>query len=375
MEIFKKSCKLNVKNISYLSLVMMFLIFSANSCEEVEEKDIKTAAYWTSPIMNIEQAKRLAIHDVVIVDMENMVNNRNSLKTLKGMNPNLKLVCYSNPMEFFLPMVPNRPIQRNWYNEVVNYPNWFLRTSNGRPAEFWPGMVMMNLSSMCPEYSGLNYGRWMADKLLQDVLSDPLWDGYFLDNGGGNISWLYEGKGTQLDINGNQMANSAQEIDYAWSQGIESFLARIRQVRGSNFIITANKGSVEMLNVLDGRMFEHFPNDYLGSKVNHGWNQSMTNAQRMIDRGSKYVFFQAQSAASLEFVLASSMLLDNVYFMLGQDNVSDHNIYRAKIGKPLGSFQEIDGTYFRRFTNGRVEVRPQIKWAKIEIHSSPLAQN
>ncbi|MBN2854565.1 hypothetical protein JXK06_03495 [Patescibacteria group bacterium] len=182
-------------------MIIIFFIFSAQSCEQVEQKDIKSASYWTSPIMNVEQAKKLAEHEVLIVDMENMINNKASLKLLKSLNPNIKLLAYTNPMEFFSPMPANRPIQRKWFQQVQAYPNWFLKTGNGSQAIFWPKMVMMNLSSLCPKYEIEIYGRksmmtysdWISHKILTEVISDLTWDGYFMDNSGGGYCLALSG--------------------------------------------------------------------------------------------------------------------------------------------------------------------------------------
>ncbi len=358
--------------------VVLFFLFSANSCESIEGNKIKSAAYWTSPVMNLEQAKSLAQHQVLIVDMENIINNKHVLKALKSMNPDIKLLAYSNPIEFYDPAILNRPIQRKWLSEAQGYPDWFLRTGNNDPAVYWSNMVMMNISALCPKYEINVFGRkvlmtysdWMADKLLKEVLSDPIWDGYFMDNSGGNISWVYQGKAYQLDINGDGLSDPAYLIDNVWSQGIRNFLSKIREKRGKEFIMVGNKGSVEFMDLLDGKMFEAWPNDYLGSTQNRGWNQCMENALAMEALGAKYIFFQASNASRLEFTLASALLLDNVYVILGQDNISIPPVFRAKVGKPSGPFVKADYVYYRDFENGSVEVRPEDNWAKITIFSN-----
>ncbi|NCN22336.1 hypothetical protein GW934_02465 [Candidatus Falkowbacteria bacterium] len=363
-------------------VVIMFLIFSANSCKKVGPREMKSSAYWTSPIMNVAQAKKLSQHQVLIIDMENMVNNRPVLELLKTLNPEIKLIAYSNPIEFFLPVIPNRRIQSKWLSQAMNYPNWFLKTGNGEQAIFWRKMVMMNLSSTCPKYEieidgkkvKMNYSEWIAYKTNDEVLSDPIWNGHFMDNSGGNISWVYENKPFQFDINNDGRSNSAIEIDNAWSAGVRKFLKAIRDERGKDFIIIGNKGSVEFMDILDGKFFEDWPNDYLGSKENEGWNQSMENAMKMEALEKKYIFFQMKPPTDFQFTLASSLLLDNVYVVVGQDNDMVSPIFKAKLGKPLGPYGKEGNIYSRNYEHAKIIVRPTTKSAKIEIFNQSLAK-
>ncbi|MBN2854564.1 hypothetical protein JXK06_03490 [Patescibacteria group bacterium] len=184
---------------------------------------------------------------------------------------------------------------------------------------------------------------------------------------GGDIAWLYQDKSYQLDIDNDGLADSAFKIDQAWSQGIENVFNEIRRKRASHFIMVGNKGSLEFNDLLNGKFFEAWPNDYLGSKENWGWNQCMENAMKMEYLGAKYIFFQVANPAYLEFAVASALLLDNVYVVVGQDNDKMYPILKTKIGKPLGPFIEADYVYYRDYEHGSVEVRPSDRWARINI--------
>ncbi|MDD2584277.1 MAG: putative glycoside hydrolase [Bacteroidales bacterium] len=346
---------------AYLAFIILYLISSANSCERQQgaKREIKTACYWTSPIMAKEQARELSKFSLVIVDMENMVNNKASLRLIKRLNPEIKLICYSNPMEFFVPMIPGRSIQKRWYQEALDYPRWTLKRDDGGEAIFWIDMTMMNLSSLCPSYNEINYPKWMADKLLNEVLDDPIWDGYFLDNGGGNISWLYSSSYSQLDIDDDGKKDGSMKIDEAWYQGIHSFLKIIRDKKGPEFILMANKGSMDFMDLLDGRLFENWVNDYLGSKVNGGWDQCFENAKRMENEfGAKYTIFQVRQSSELEYALASAALLDHVYVAVGQDNYRSYPAFDLMPGQALGPYWQVGDTYYRKFENFKVVVRP-----------------
>jgi len=344
----------------------------ANTCENVDNPRIKTAAYWTAPTMGIEQAKVLARHDLLIVDMENMINSYSSLKLLKALNTDLKLICYSNPMEFYKPMTANRPLQYRYLKEVEeNYHDWFLKDLDGNNVVYWNGMIMMNLSSACPRYPLVgNYGKWMAHNIIKDVLSNAIWDGYFMDNGGGNISWI----NPRMDINNSRLTSSTSYIDKSWYEGLEDFLQEIDYQMGSSFILLANKGSLDFVDILDGRMFENFPNDYLGSTKDFGWHQSMENSQTMSSYGLKYNIFTVKKE-DVEFGLASALLLDDVYVAIEQDYAGFPKILETDLGKPLGPYQKDGQAFVRFFQNGKVVVVPNLRLGELYLSSEKLARN
>lgn len=373
----RKFIKKKRNQLSLLFAFVFIIWLLAHLFYDVDKsKEIKTGAYWTAPVMDEGQVEMLAKHDLLIIDIENMTNNRRSFKLLKEFNPDIKLICYSNPMEFWFPMVDSRPIQRRWLGEISNFPAWFLKAGDGSQGVFWDQMIMMNLSSTCPKYNGKTYTDWMAEKLLKEVLKDDdIWDGYFMDNGGGNISWVQDGKAFQFDIDGDGVSDDPAYIDRAWYEGVHGFLKKIRKAKGKDFIILANKGSVEMMDVLDGRMFENFPNDYLGSTENFGWNQSMANAKKMIKEGAKYTIFKVHSENEINLGLASANLLDDVYFMVGQDNPRYYPIFDSNLGEALTDLDTFENSlFYREFENARIVVNPAEKSGQISFKAKTLSQ-
>jgi len=344
--------------------IIRLLLLSSLFCS-ASFSGIKTAAYWTCPIMSMKQAETLSKYDLAIVDLENMRNNRQALARMKVLNPEVKLICYSNPIEIFSSAMSRRSLQNEW-SELLNkhYPFWLLETDRGNSAVFYPGMRLVNISSACPQVKGQNYGDWMASFLLQNVLSDTIWDGYFMDNGGGNISWTRDGKSAKIDIFNSSMAVVDPLTDESWSEGVHNFLKKIRMAKGKKFIILANKGSVEFMDVLDGRMFEGFPCDYLGDdKRDGGWWQSMKNAVRT----GKYTIFQAGKDS--EFVLASALLID-AYTAVGQDNENyPADLFQDELGQAIGRMEIlVGGICQRRFQNGYVTVIPSRREGKITLY-------
>lgn len=350
-----------MKKLVYLIFVLVLSIFSIKTENKAEERvsgqywpAIKTARYWTSPIIREYQIKYLAETDILIVDVENMFNNYSYLKRIKELNPDLILLCYTNPMEIWVTKYSNRPWQNSVIQEIVdNRQDWLLKknTKQGRDfTTFWPNMVMINMSASCPRINWRRYSSWMARKLNREVLSDSIWDGYFMDNATPNISWVAP---SSIDINNNGQADDDQYIDRSWEKGVRRFLRRIRRANGNDFIIIGNKGDHSFLDILDGKMFENFPNNWLGDTWANGFKQSINNAKNGLE---KNIFTINPSEA--KFGLTSALLLDNIYLALGQDFYYSPEILSIDLGDPLDKYQREGDIFFREFQKGKVYVFP-----------------
>ena len=354
--------------------------------EKIEPYPVQTAVYWTSPVMYAVDVPALARHDLVIADLENAHNNRASLLQLKRLNPNLKLLAYSNPMEIWKTRYSSRPWQNQVIDEIItNRSQWLLKTVildsvNGNYqdyAVFWQGMVMLNFSSTCPKIKGETYSEWMAKKISQEILSDPIWDGYFQDNGTVNISWVYPEARQKIDIDGDGRPDSDEFIDEKWKEGIENYLSIIQRklepktsmmafLAGANkpvkedFLIITNKGDTNLLQFVDGKFFEWFPNDYLGDKWAGGWQQCINNAKIT----GPLTVFQVDRA-NIDFGLASSLLFDNIYFAISQDDAGVFPQLYLDLGNPVGPAQKIGTIFIRQFQNYVVRVDPLNRLGKI----------
>lgn len=327
----------------------------------------KVAVYWTSPTMSLDEADSLARFHLVIADMENIVNNRESLVELKKLNPKVKLLCYSNPMEFFEEriLVINRPLQKKAYDEVSdNRAGYWLNQPSGKPVVFWNGMKMLNLSTMCPVVEGENYGQFISRFLLQEVLQDKIWDGYFMDNSGGNISWVGSfARNHGIDADNDGTLDDPAALDSSWYEGVCEFLQTIRKAKGNKFIIIGNKGSLDYLeySLLNGKMFEEFPNSYLGGKEADGWYKCEENYSQT---GPYSIIHAKHDKEHRLFVLASALMGDG-YFAYSQDFFRYYPEYGHDLGKPLGPAEYKNGCCERKFSNAIVRVWPEEKRAEI----------
>lgn len=316
------------------------------------QAQIKSAVYWTAPTMPAGMAEKLSCNDLLIVDYENLVNNKGELEKIKELNPKIKLLIYSNPMEVWDTAKPNRPLANDLLKQL---PVVFrLKQANGKPVVFWQGMKMMNLSVHCPKVNGQNYLEYYAEWLLK-ILADSLINGYFQDNGTSTVSWT----NNKIDADNNGATDTAAVLDTAWKIGVTNFLNIIRKAKGDSFIIITNKGEKTFFSFNNGVMFEKFPNNYLGDNRAFGWYRCIENAEQ----AGKYTIFQVDFK-NLEFGLASSLLLDNVYFALGQ-NMQIPKEYIFPIGKPLGKMYQSGNIYCRDYQYIKIEVDPEKKIGRL----------
>jgi len=375
-QLFKGIVFILVFNFGWASVIAVFGLAPTDSQGPYP---VKTSSYWTKPTMSLGEAKNLAKHDVLIVDLENKFNNYQVLVELKRLNPQLKLFCYSNPMEIYTVKYSDRPWQNKVIDEIVDSKNaWLLKTITpvkyegffarlwafitGKPkkkegyAKFWTGMLMLNMSSSCPKIDGVTYSEWMGKKLNHEILQDTIWNGYFQDNGTGNISWTQPGI---IDIDGDQDADKDLRVDRLWKEGMTNFIRAIKRAHPNLAIIT-NKGSLDFLDLVNGKWFEHFPNDYLGDKWADGWRQCVENAKKM----GNYTVFQG-NRSNINFILASALLLDNVYLAISQDDAGFFSELMFDPGQPLGPSQKKGGIYYREYEYAQIMVDPLKKIGEI----------
>ncbi len=335
-----------MKNIILILIILTVIVTSTKA-------QAKYATYWLAPTMTENMAEKLSRDSLLIIDYENLVNNHKTIEEIKRLNPRIKILIYSNSMETWDKGMNDRPWVNNLRTQMPAA--FFLKQANGKPVVFWPGMTMMNMSSNCPRVNGKNYNEYYAEWLLENPLSDPLADGSFSDNGTSSASFINR----LIDSDNNHLADSPSALDVAWKTGMTEFLKLIRKAKGKDFIIVTNKGEKGFFFLTNGAMFEKFPNNYLGSTRAGGWYQCMENARH----AGPYAIFQVDYK-NLEFGLASSLLLDNVYIAAGH-NMPVPETFRIATGKPLGNMYKKGSLYCRDYELVRVEVSPENKTGRL----------
>lgn len=356
------------------SLVISFLILFATV---VDAMAIEKAIYWTSPVMDPMVVAEVAKFDLVIADLENWVNNPESLKALKRLNPKLKLIMYANPMELYHRPMDNRKIGWQLYNMVKEppYDKWWLKTTMGENIVFYKQLPlwMMNLSTDCPKVNGQTWSQYFARFLTEKMfVHEPRPDGFFGDNPTCYIGWinneLLKPKNGLIDSNRDGVADKGDVLDKNWCDGQKEFYSIILKAMGKRFLVITNKGELNLMQpikLVNGIMFEEFPNNYLGDKMAGGWYQCLEN---YLEAGNQSIIHSKWPAdpEHFRFVFYSAMLGDG-YFMAGHSNRNWYAEYdeSKKLGKPVGEVAKTSQYWFRGFENGILAVWPMSR--KVEI--------
>jgi len=357
-----------MKNV-YLIVTILFL----SACSSVNYP--KLAVYGTSPTLHPAVVRNMAKYNLVILDFENWTNNAKSIIALKKKNKNIKILAYGNPIEVYHKRIKKRPLNLvlSEMMKQKEFKDWWLWTDKNEHAVFYTQLpyYMMNMSSLCPEINGMKWNEFIARFYIKHALNVyPKPDGFFGDNAADNWYWTNESILLKknlgwIDSNLDGLPDEEARLDPAWKKGMERFYTIIREEKGKNFIIFGNKGNMELMNVLDGKMFEEFPFSYGGpDKRAGGWYQCMENYFKMGENAIIQIKWP-NSKKNLLFTLASTLLGDG-YFALGH-NFSGWLPEFRSIGKPLGPYKVNNNKniWFREFSGATVKVYPEKRKGEI----------
>ncbi|MFA5163315.1 MAG: putative glycoside hydrolase [Patescibacteria group bacterium] len=345
-------------------LIFLLLILAGNSYGQ------KMSVHWYLPTLDAIQAMNIAKYDLIVLDYENKFNNSESIDLIIERNSNAKILYYWNYVEWFRPMFPDKPWSIKMLAELEKRPGYWLKQTDKKPLVFWSGMEMMNITDYCPKIKGENYREFITKHLLKDIISDPRCQGIFLDNIWATLDWLGKyGKNESIDANGDGKMDSPAELNASYLREARQFIAEIRKAKGKNFIIITNPINATLLDLVDGKNMENFPDLYLGSTKNGGWDINMTYA----DNGKRYNIFNAR-ADNLFFTICSAMLLDDVYVSF-QQNTFWKDEYQLNLGKALGKKESEAGSQTiqkREYENGTVIVNATLGKAKIKYRNGTV---
>ncbi len=338
----------------------------------------KTYVMHYLPILTEKQAESYKGYDLIIPDHEVINTSSEQLRKMRRDNPDLKILAYVNKIEWHDPMFSDKPWSLKMVYELKKYPNWFLRGTDGKKLEFWPGTVLMNCRLDCPRYNiggkSYNYIEWFTERYIKDIIdayerAGIKLDGILDDELLKSISFIGSyGKNTGVDGNDDKITDDGDELDRNWRLGNAYFLNAVRQKMGPDFLIIGNGGHGYYMDWCQGKQFEYFPEVYLNESDNQteAWPENMRNAS-----GMRLALFNARTNSGERtdnwfFTICSSMLLDNTWFSFGQ-NTSYKKDYKLNLGLPLGVYQQDEkGTFIRSFQNGTIYVNPVSKKAWVE---------
>lgn len=338
--------------------------------------------FWLYPYLCQEQADGLAEYDIVIIHNEIIFKQSPMIDYLFRKNPNLKLLVYFNPVEWFVPPYEDSPWAKKMVTELNEgeKKNWWLKQPNGQAISFWTAVDgrktnVMDMRANAPKVDGKTYGEFIAERFNSDILKDKRISGVEIDNAWPNCFWLAKhgkNKGIDFDHDGKADKN-APEIDRDWKEGEANFIKIIRQLKGDDFLMISNPGNLDFTFHQDGKIYEDFPFRYLGDTLNDGWNINMFNASKT----GPYSIINARSGKWF-FALCSAMLLDNACFSDIQ-NAPYKKEYRISLGEPIekqeSNFKKNLPVYSRKYEGGTVYVNPRKKEAWITDSNGNMLYN
>jgi len=335
----------------------------------------KSAVHWYLPTITVAQATEMKGYDLFIGDPEVFFTSPDAIAQLRIDNPEIQLVCYVKPVEWFVPMYRDKPWSLRMVTFLKTIPQWWLTDSSGKPIVFWQGTQMVNCSTLCPRVKiagkKITYIEFFSDAFINGILKKFQFDGVLIDEMWDGIFWLGEYGQNRSGVNANRDGRpDKQEIlDPSWKKGIEFFARRIRAFGGKDFLMFGNPANMSFLESVDGKMFENFPDIYVNEsdRIFQAWFDNLNRAASM-----KLAIFNARED-NYFFTLCSAVLLDNVYFSYVQNTAYDPK-WNLDLGEPLGPCVQADADgkknpngehAVRKFENSTVFVHPRAQTSEV----------
>ncbi len=341
-------------------LFISLLLISLSS----QAQKVRYANYWLWPKISKNKVEEIAKYDLVILDNENIFNNKEAMYKLKEINPNIIILCYFNSMEIFdsehLSLYKDRPFASTIYKYLSTTNKWWLKNYKREIIRFDERQLMLNLSSKSESFyvsyfdKKMQYWEFITQMHLDWVLKDSIWDGVFEDNFE-TVEWLaLKNEKQGVDIDCDDKADKQKQISKFWQTGLSERLKMILKNK-PNYIIMGNKGKNFLPEYTHGKMFENFPDIYLTHDFEN-YNQNMQNALE-IDTA---VIFNVVDTNHYYLAFASAMLLDKpVYLSVGQQDIwRDYYLDPKDFGKAVSEATTKFNrkTYNRQFEKGYITI-------------------
>lgn len=321
---------------------LVFILFSISlgpmdlNGQRAYPKLINFFLTWDGYHPTSQEAVELSKWDIVVLDMENAHLRTDQLQIMRAANPKIKLLAYISFPEI-LNEIPQYGILRNNLKAGI-HPAWYLRNAQGENISFWVGAKMLNISSVCPTANNQKWNSYIANFIKTKVLSNPIWDGVFLDNcwdGAGPVDDLFpdiDGSGRSIwDKNWRdlQIITGTREAISIIRQGFPSAL--ILTNSGFSYTYQTNGGLIEKFPVNE-TSWEHGISDYLNSQRN-------ANAPAI---SSINCFNYNQFDLQLMRFGLTSTLLGNGYYSFDYGDTNHGQIwwydeYSFNLGNPLNN--------------------------------------
>ena len=335
-----------------LAILQAIVWMSVLSAGRLEGSSPRLACYYLDSIpvyQNDLMAPQLARYDLIILDMEMGEVNPDLLSSIRMLNPEIKILAYMTSEEVTTdtPSPSTYPLRYLLINSIQS--SWWLRTSTGDHASFWPGTRMLNCSIQCPVVNGETWAQHFAGFISDHVLSNPLWDGFFVDNCWSVVPWDLEDVDSNNDGLNDTVSEGREWLDAQWKAGMNVMLQNLMTENPSKILI-GNAG-YDYGEYLHGAMVEGVVENPLG--FYDEWQPLMQRMARLEAefRQPQYNIINAALPGGMNsnfpyfrFSLATS-LLSSVYFGidLGQYDHSDtwwFDEYNSELGQAVSGYED-----------------------------------
>jgi hypothetical protein len=239
-----------------LLLATLFTPWSLNAQDYPRLSNYYLSAF--TPAQNAVLAPQLARYDLLVLDMEMGATNPQALDAIRQLNPSIKILAYMTCQQITtLPIQPSTQPLRYVLNCGID-PSWWLLNASGEPVSCWPQTRMLNCSDQCPMVDGQTWSSYFAGFVNAQVLSNPRWDGFFVDNCWSEVAWVdtQDNGNTNIDCDNDGVSDNNYWLDAHWRFGMEAMLDQLRQANPDKTI--AGNGGYAFGQCLNGSMLEEW---------------------------------------------------------------------------------------------------------------------
>lgn len=315
----------------------------------------------------------LSKFDVLVLSPEQGITRREVINSIKAKNPDVILLAY----------VPSESWNEAWtrypanalYKDFRVQDDWWLRSSGGAIISNWPGLKNVNLSQGWSDY--------MINFVDKNILSQGIWDGVFWDIVNDGISHANKG---DIDLNRDGVKDDLNWANAEWQKRMVYLLNASRDRLPVKYLLMNGSSLPVFQEYMNGRMYETFPTPW---EAGGNWSGLMTGLKKNQAINAKpqlYIFNtntnntgKQNDYKKMRFGLASSLMMDNVYFSFDYGD-QDHNQiwwydeYDVDLGEAAGTASaQNGGTQFvsdvwrRDFANGVVLVNPTAQSQTVDL--------
>jgi len=339
------------------------------------------------PDLSTADLGSLARWDVLILPKRAGDTSQAEMAELRTLNPDIILIAHM-PVGYHGDWTWP-PINGDLVAEL-NANDWWLRNTAGERMMLTCGDAVLNETVWCPDNGeGDRLCDWMPEYIAERLGPGGPWDGVFLDYCMDEIAWVNRDNPLPADANGDGIADDPDELNAAWREGMETLTLRLRELVGSDFIVTTN-GNNTFYDQCNGSTREGFPHmhgEWLENMTNPEWGYQaictkfrgpvLSTVNTMWDgpvEGGELVrddVFERK----FRFTFASTLVYGNGYYSFdGGEGLPEHSQdwwhdwYDVDLGMPLGRSEEVVKSdewvenaqmlRARRFERGIVIVNP-----------------